>query len=161
MITSYFDNYCRVYLTPIPFLSICFNIIMVYNIAEVLLSPFILFFNFGAKVVHIYIYIYIYIYTSSLSPSLSLSSPSLCGCVHDTCVYVCYIFSLNQYSSRTYANRHLRIHHHLRVLASRGFYTALLYLLTYFVCFRCLQSKLGNLNIYTQIQTMNRILFLH
>ena len=28
--------------------------------------------------------------------------------------------SFNQYSSRTNANKHLRIHHHLRVLVSRG-----------------------------------------
>ena len=35
--------------------------------------------------------------------------------------------SFNQYSSRTNANKHLRIHHHLRVLVSRGLYKALLY----------------------------------
>ena len=32
--------------------------------------------------------------------------------------------SFNQYSSRTNANKHLRIHHHLRVLVSRGLYKA-------------------------------------
>ena len=35
--------------------------------------------------------------------------------------------SFNQYSSRTNANKHLRIHHHLRVLVSRELYKALLY----------------------------------
>ena len=35
--------------------------------------------------------------------------------------------SFTQYSSRTNANKHLRIHHHLRVLVSRGLYKALLY----------------------------------
>ena len=39
--------------------------------------------------------------------------------------------SLNQYSSRTNANKHLRINHHIRVLVSRGLYKALLYF-TYF-----------------------------
>ena len=34
--------------------------------------------------------------------------------------------SFNQYSSRTNANKHLRIHHHLRVLVSRGLYIKLL-----------------------------------
>ena len=38
--------------------------------------------------------------------------------------------SFNQYSSRTNANEHLRIHHHLRVLVSRRLYKALFYLLT-------------------------------
>ena len=35
--------------------------------------------------------------------------------------------SFNQYSSRTNANKHLRIHHHLRVLVSLGLYKAVLY----------------------------------
>ena len=36
--------------------------------------------------------------------------------------------SFNQYSSRTNASKHQRIHHHLRVLISRGLYKALVYL---------------------------------
>ena len=43
--------------------------------------------------------------------------------------------SFNQYSSRTNANKHLRIHHHLRVLVSLGLYKDLLYF-TYFIYFR-------------------------
>ena len=41
--------------------------------------------------------------------------------------------SFKQYLSRTNANKHLRIHHHLRVLVSRGLYKAftLLYFLLY------------------------------
>ena len=35
--------------------------------------------------------------------------------------------SFNQYSSRTNANKHLIIHHHLRLLVSRRLYKALLY----------------------------------
>ena len=35
--------------------------------------------------------------------------------------------SFSQYSSRTNGNKHLRIHHHFRVLVSRGLYKALLY----------------------------------
>ena len=42
--------------------------------------------------------------------------------------------SFNQYSSRTNANKHLRIHHHLRLLVSRRLYKALLYFtLLYFI----------------------------
>ena len=37
--------------------------------------------------------------------------------------------SFNQYSSRTNANKHIRIHHHFRVLVSLGLYKALLYFL--------------------------------
>ena len=41
--------------------------------------------------------------------------------------------SFNQYSSRTNANKHLRIHHHLRVLVSRGLYKAFTFTLLYFI----------------------------
>ena len=63
------------------------------------------------------------------NPPLHSFLPSIISLLSRVFLLLSRQASFNQYSSRTNANKHLRIHHHLRVLVSRGLYKALLYFL--------------------------------
>ena len=71
------------------------------------------------------------------NPPLHSFLPSIISLLSRVSLLLSRPASFNQYSSRTNANKHLRIHHHLRVLVSRGLYKALLYFTLLYCCILC------------------------